>query len=124
MSLARARARARARYRARARALHRCISTVIGIQNFHPILFECIDEALCRINFNLSARKVIFRTEKSSQEKNISVKFFPPQVTYVVGKVGEHIFTGENLSITVFCIIFLSPCDCVGVCFLWISFIL
>ena len=45
MSLARARARARTR--ARARLLHRCISTVIEIQNFHPILFECIDEALC-----------------------------------------------------------------------------
>ena len=107
--------------RVRARALHRCISTVIEIQNVHPILFECIDEALCRINYNLSARKVIFRAEKSSQEKNISVKYSPPQVTYVVGKIGEHIFTGENL---LFCIIFLSPCDCVGVCFLWISFIL
>ena len=71
-----------ARARTSARALHRCISNVFGIQNFHPIIFECIDEALCRINFNLSTRKVIFRTEKSSQEKNISVKFSPPQVTY------------------------------------------
>ena len=66
---------ARVKARARARALHRCISTVIGIQNFHPILFECIDEALCRINFNLSARKVIFRTEKSSQEKIFQLNF-------------------------------------------------
>ena len=61
-----------ARATARARALHRCISTVIGIQNFHPILFECIDEALCRINFNLSARKVIFCTEKIHKKKYFS----------------------------------------------------
>ena len=66
---------ARAKARTSARALHRCISNVIGIQNFHPILFECIDEALCQINFNLSARKVIFQTEKSSQEKNIQLNF-------------------------------------------------